>query len=189
MPEKHLSKQDEKKMPQGEHSDENSQGNTGENAGGNPNLRCLFLAWLIPGLGHLYMGDIKRGLILCITISGLFISGLLIGGVGVVDYKLNKAWFFGQMFNGPAVVLAIVRSKTLMTYPDAPVATSRYFGTPHEPNAYAPSFGRPNEIGILYTALAGLLNLFIFYDVWDRSQGRKARKNNAAQLESSQVNT
>jgi hypothetical protein len=116
------------------------------------------------------MGDRKRGLILCVTICSLFLSGVLIGGVGVVDYRLNRAWFFGQMFNGPAVMLAVARAKTMMAYPNANVGSDPYMGTPDAPNLYEPSFGRPNEIGILYTALAGLLNLFIFYDVLDRSQ-------------------
>lgn len=140
------------------------------NQQGVPDLRYLVLAWALPGLGHLFMGDTKRGLILCFTICSLFLSGLLIGGVGVVDYKLNRAWFLGQMFNGPAVLLAVVREKTLMASPHANISDKTYFGTPDSPNAFAPSFGRPNEIGILYTALAGLLNLFIFYDVLERSR-------------------
>ena len=125
------------------------------------------------------MGDVRRGLILLVTITGLFLSGLMIGGMGVLDFKLNRAWFFGQMFNGPAVVLAVVRSKTMMSQPNSQPGSNAYLGTPAYPNAYEPSFGRPNEIGILYTALAGLLNLFIFYDVLDRSAQRntaKARK-------------
>ena len=149
-------------------------------SGGGPNLFCLFLAWVLPGLGHVCMGDTKRGLILGFTICSLFLSGLLIGGVGVVDYKLNRAWFFGQMFNGPAVMLAVVREKTMMSTPHANVGSNTYLGTPDAPNAYAPSFGRPNEIGILYTALAGLLNLFIFYDVFDRSMTLNAQKKSDA---------
>lgn len=144
-----------------------------------PNLKFLVLAWICPGLGHIAMGDVRRGAILCITITSLFLSGLMIGGVGVLDYTLNRAWFFGQMFNGQAVVLAVVRSKTMMSKPNSKPGSNDYMGTPAYPNAYEPSFGRPNEIGILYTALAGLLNLFIFYDVLDRSAQRntaKARK-------------
>ena len=137
-----------------------------------PELKFLVLAWICPGLGHIAMGDFRRGLILCVTICGLFISGLLIGGIGVLDYKLNRAWFFGQMFNGPAVVLAVVRDKTMLAQPRAQVGSDAYLGIPDDPNTYEPSFGRPNEIGILFTALAGLLNLFIFYDVLDRSQNR-----------------
>ncbi|MFG0247889.1 MAG: DUF6677 family protein [Phycisphaeraceae bacterium JB051] len=128
----------------------------------------LGLTWLCPGLGHVLMGDVRRGLILGITIWSLFLSGLLIGGVGVVDSKLNRAWFLGQLSNGPAVILSVVREKTMMANPNAKVGSDGYLGTPDVPNDYEPSFGRPNEIGILYTALAGLLNLFIFYDVFDR---------------------
>lgn len=141
-----------------------------------PELKYLVLAWICPGLGHVAMGDVRRGLILGVTICSLFVSGLLIGGIGVLDYRLNRAWFAGQMFNGPAVALAIVRDKTMMAHPRSHVGSDEYMGTPDDPNAYQPSFGRPNEIGILYTALAGLLNLFIFYDVLDRSQRRNASK-------------
>lgn len=155
--------------------------------GATPELKFLLLSWLLPGLGHMAMGDRKRGLILCVTICSLFVSGLLIGGMGVLDYRLNRAWFFGQMFNGPAVVLAVTRAQWMMAHPDAnPVEEAsrnnnylgrdQYLGTPDDPNVYQPSFGRPNEVGILYTALAGLLNLFIFYDVLDRSALRNAPK-------------
>jgi hypothetical protein len=144
-------------------------------------LRNLLLTWICPGLGHIALGQVRRGLILAVAINGLFLSGLLIGGVGVVDYSLNRAWFLGQMFNGPAVALEVVRSKSMMVHPNANIGSDDYLGTPENPNAYEPSFGRPNEIGILYAAIAGLLNLLIFYDVLDRSaQSRPGDKPKAS---------
>ena len=39
------------------------------------------LAWLLPGLGHLALGERQRGLVLLVAISALYSAGLLIGSI------------------------------------------------------------------------------------------------------------
>ena len=85
----------------------------------------LGLTWLCPGLGHVLMGDVRRGLILGITIWGLFLSGLLIGGVGVVDSKLNRAWFLGQQM-GKDAMAAIESAKKIKELRDRSVELETY---------------------------------------------------------------
>src|SRR5437588_723054 len=41
--------------------------------------------WLLPGAGYLLIGQIARGLTIGLTILGIFVLGILIGGVHVVD--------------------------------------------------------------------------------------------------------
>lgn len=41
---------------------------------------AAFLAWLVPGLGHLYQGRIAKGLLFLICILGTFLAGLFLGG-------------------------------------------------------------------------------------------------------------
>lgn len=79
------------------------------------------LAFVLPGLGHAWLGDIQRGLLIAAGILGLFFGGLLVAGLDAVDsglYFANKIrasqgkaphqseggdpiWFAGQMFVGP----------------------------------------------------------------------------------------
>jgi len=79
------------------------------------------LAFVFPGLGHAYLGQMRRGVFISIGVLGLFFGGLLVAGLSAVDsglYFANRAraisgkpphiseggdaiWFAGQMFVGP----------------------------------------------------------------------------------------
>ncbi len=129
------------------------------------------LAWLLPGMGHFVLGERRRGGILFVSIGVLWLAGLLIGGVGVCDRQERPFWYLGQMLVAPtwAVNSYNQRLKQRPSYPPLP-------GRPHD---YEPSFGHVNEQGVLYTALAGLLNLLamidvIFYDPQGRQSVREA---------------
>jgi uncharacterized protein DUF6677 len=45
---------------------------------------AAFLAWLVPGLGHIYQGRTGKGVLFFVCIVGTFIYGLYIGGGRVV---------------------------------------------------------------------------------------------------------
>lgn len=49
----------------------------------NPRL-AAFLAWLVPGLGHLYQGRTGKGILFFVCIVGTFVYGMYIGGGRVV---------------------------------------------------------------------------------------------------------
>lgn len=118
-------------------------------------------AWLVPGLGHVMIGQAPRGAIIGITIATLWLSGILIGGIGVLDRTVHPAWFLGQMLTAPSIVGDFVLQRHLKPAyidPDMQQAAGRT-------TSYEPSFGRVREQGILYTALAGLLNLLAILDV------------------------
>jgi hypothetical protein len=80
---------------------------------------ALLMAWLVPGLGHYYLGARRRARRIALGVFGLFLSGLLIGGIDSVDSTLfykrllgqqnppervdgDMVWFLGAMFAGPA---------------------------------------------------------------------------------------
>ena len=95
-------------------------------------------AWIVPGGGYYLLGDKRRALLVCVTLVLTFGLGLYIGSVGVIDPVHAKPWYLAQIMNSPAVMLIghyVARTE-----------------------AY-PVFGRPNEIGQIYTSIAGLLNL------------------------------
>lgn len=56
---------------------------------------------ILPGAGHVVLGQTRRGLLAAVGVLGLFFGGLFIGGIDVVDSKEDKLWFIGQALVGP----------------------------------------------------------------------------------------
>lgn len=139
-------------------------------------------SWLLPGLGYILLGERTRGLTVGITILVLFVLGLLMAGVRVIDVPgydrqgqpvmlrvpgqaqpvwalrhrplaevANKPWFVGQVLVGP-VCLVTARISLALARSDAPAAARARLG----------------EIGTLYTAVAGMLNLLVMIDAAHR---------------------
>jgi len=95
------------------------------------------LGWFLPGAGHLLLKEEKRALIIFATITLTFCVGLYVGSVGVIDPVGAKPWYVAQIMNSPLV--AVLGHLTA--------------------GGGFPVYGRPNEIGQIYTGVAGLLNL------------------------------
>lgn len=121
------------------------------------NFAAAVAAWVAPGVGHLLLGQRKRGLILLVSIGSLWLAGLMMGGITVIDHKAHPAWFLGQMLVGPSLAADYYHQHLRSVDPGNLV--------PGESPAFEPSFARVNEQGVLYTALAGLLNLLAVLDV------------------------
>lgn len=100
---------------------------------------------LIPGLGYLYLGDRKRAIIIFITITATFWTGILIGGVvSTVNAKTNWPWFLAQIFLTGYTFITHLLSKL---------------------PAAAPSYSKTLDLATIYTGIAGLLNLLTIVDV------------------------
>jgi len=93
--------------------------------------------WLIPGGGHFILKERARAIIIFAAIVLTFAMGLYIGSIGVVNPVTGKLAYAAQIMNSPAVA-----------------AIGRFT----KGGDYA-VFGKPNEIGQIYTSIAGLLNL------------------------------
>jgi hypothetical protein len=93
--------------------------------------------WLVPGGGHLVLKKYRHAVIIFVTLAATFGIGLYIGSVGVINPVGAKPWYVAQIMNTPAVAALgqMTKSSEYMVY------------------------GRPNEIGQIYTSIAGLLNL------------------------------
>ncbi|BAM03226.1 DUF6677 family protein [Phycisphaera mikurensis] len=148
-------------------------------------LLAAAVAWGFPGLGHLLLGRTHRGLVLAVAITTLFLAGLLIGGVAVVDRRDHPAWFISQALVAPAFLVDAHHQKLR----DRAVRAVNRPGGEAAVAAYAPSFGRSQEQGTLYTAAAGLLNLLAILDVahrrpsHERRRGPRRRSDGAAPAE------
>lgn len=121
------------------------------------NLFAPILAWLLPGLGHWFLGHRRRARLIATGIGSLYLGGLLIGGLGVIDKETKPLWYYGQLLIGP--LTPVVNAWHASHYP------------PKDPtysvnHTYAqPSFSHGNEIPTLFTTVAGMLNLLAILDV------------------------
>ena len=61
---------------------------------------ALVLAWLVPGLGHMLIGQRARGLIFFATLHLLFAGGMLIGGIRAINPPEQAIWTYTQMLTG-----------------------------------------------------------------------------------------
>ena len=95
------------------------------------------LGWIIPGAGHFAINKKKHAFIIFFTLVTTFIIGLYIGSIAIIDPKGSMPWFVAQLMNSPVVAI---------------------LGYISEKGGYY-VYGRPGEIGQIYTSIAGLLNL------------------------------
>ena len=95
------------------------------------------LGWIVPGGGYFAINRKKHALIIFFTIVITFTIGLYIGSISVIDPGGSKPWFAAQMLNSPAIVAICLFLPKGGNY----------------------VYGRPGEIGQIYTSITGLLNL------------------------------
>lgn len=117
-----------------------------------------FLAWFIPGAGHIAVGDVKKGIIIGAVIWSMFIIAVLSGGAyypgltfeeAALLYLLNG---FARIGNGLGALISIF----LNMNPPTNVAAWGTF-----------------EYGGRFLEVAGLLNYLAIIDVFDIYLGRK----------------
>ena len=96
-----------------------------------------FVSWLLPGAGYFLLKEKKRAIIIFVTIVATFCTGLYVGSIGVIGPVRAKPWYVAQIMNSPMVAVL----GYLTAGEDYPV------------------YSKPNEIGQIYTSIAGLLNL------------------------------
>jgi hypothetical protein len=121
--------------------------------------------WLVPGSGYWLLGQRTRGLVVGVCVITLFLLGVLVAGIAVVEAPsfggggnllgrvLQKPWFLGQVMTGPiGLISAWIGQGVAADYPAAKA--------------------RLGEIGTLYTAIAGMLNLLAIIDATYRASNR-----------------
>jgi len=135
---------------------------------------AAILAWLWPGLGHIHLGERRRGFLVMFGVLFLFGSGVLIGGIDSVDHRDDRLWFLAQALCGPiAVVTDLANQSIVKQLP--PNWERRYQQGDPEVRAKIgyKGLGHVNEMGTLYGALAGLMNLVAILDALHPSHRRE----------------
>jgi len=109
-------------------------------------VAALVLGWIFPGAGHAYAGQRGKAVLFAVLITGLLVAGFAMGrGTNLLP---NEWWFAPQLgAGGPAALLTPL---------------SQYLAI-RQPVDWASPV---REIGTLYTAIAGLLNLLVMMDAY-----------------------
>ncbi len=124
-----------------------------------PPLAAL-LAWLLPGLGHWYLGDRPRAVVFFVVTGVTFWGGVAVGGVrSTVTARENGPWIAAQLCMGTQAVAAL------------------YFGhvvQERSQDRYKAPWPASN-LSVVYAGITGLLNLLIIIDALARADATQAR--------------
>lgn len=122
------------------------------------------LSWLMPGVGHLFLGERGRGLVLLFTMTVTFWTGVAIGGVrDTVDPHKHKLWFTAQLGSGGHALIAYGLNRAVASRGSAPQDT--------RPLAHWASV----DVAVHYTGVVGMLNLLVVLDAIGRGDRRAAQ--------------
>ncbi len=132
---------------------------------------AAFLAWFLPGAGHLYQGRIGKGLLFFVCILGTFTYGLYLGGGRVVyaswrpeDRRLP---YLCQIGVGLPALPALVQAQRVRSGRQPLFAG--LMAPPRNQEELADWHFRLHryfDLGTIYTMIAGLLNVLAIYDAW-----------------------
>ena len=118
---------------------------------------AVALGWLIPGGGHLLLRRTGRGLLLLVTITSMFLCGLLMRGTmfqpqsgDLLTTLINTGGFIGNLCSG---ILYLLTSWLGYNQPDMA--------------------GAVHDYGTKFLVTAGLLNLLAIVDAYEIAAGRK----------------
>lgn len=136
---------------------------------------AVFLAWLVPGLGHVILGRFRRGILFATLLLGSFALGLAHDGrLALRDERqpfLTSLQVIANVGIGPADMVA-----RLFVYGDIVyrMPPARLGGENEHTRTYRDRTRSGLSIyGTAYVWTAGLMNLLLLFDVWDISKGRK----------------
>jgi hypothetical protein len=158
---------------------------------------AALLAWLVPGLGHLYQRRTAKAILYFVCIMGTFTYGLYLGGSRELGW--GRAVYFSwrpgdkrlhylcQLGIGIPAMPALVQANRVRDgkrpllggFMAPPQSDSAYDNPFHEPtlDTLHAKLNRFFELGTVYTMVAGLLNILAVYDAWGGPVfGEKAKK-------------
>jgi hypothetical protein len=141
------------------------------------NPGAALAACLFPGAGQFLLGDRARAACIAVGVLSLFFGGMLIGGIDVIDRKEDTIWFAGQALVGPLAFGVDYVHQNFLKVTDLggrlrtanPGEVRDPSGRPAPAPAGVPppnskSLGRMNELGTLFSTIAGMLNLIVIID-------------------------
>jgi len=126
---------------------------------------ALLWSWLVPGAGHWYGGRRGRAALYGATVAGIFVAGLVLGGISSVSVAGHKWAFLLQVFDGPLTLAVALVSRLL--YGSATMGTetlSQVLGWRLPLSEMSPS--RMVDLGLTLTLVAAALNILVMADAY-----------------------
>ncbi|MCF6228046.1 MAG: hypothetical protein L3J82_05165 [Planctomycetes bacterium] len=117
---------------------------------------AMLLGWLVPGLGHFFVKRYQYGILYSVLIIGLFAMGEIISGGTAVNLQVHQWYFYCQMGAGPMVL-----GLEAMAKPE-------FFPLGQEITILQ------HQSGVVYGAVAGVLNLITICELYRRNQNPEA---------------
>ena len=140
-----------------------------------PLVSC-FLAWLLPGAGHFYLGKRRRAGVFFAVVLATFLLGLLNEGRSYIADGQQPLTYLGTLANlatGPLDMLSRRATFQRLAY-----ALPADENSP-ESRALLESMRKKarvvtDEYGTTYLITAGLMNMLLILDAFDIAIGRKS---------------
>lgn len=112
----------------------------------NPNpWLALLLTWIAPGLGHHYLGRKSKAILFFALVTFLYVFGMWLAGFRNVSLQRHQIYFLAEIPYGGATLLA-----SLLTQ-----------------NLRVEAFNPLHDVGLLFTSVAGLLNVIVMVDIYE----------------------
>ncbi|HBO44225.1 MAG TPA: hypothetical protein DD670_09890 [Planctomycetaceae bacterium] len=145
---------------------------------------AAFLAWLIPGLGHLYQGRFAKAILFFVCIMSTFVYGLYLGGDSSVGWgrvvyaswrpEDRRLYYLCQIGVGLPALPALVQAVRVRGGKEpfglfmAPPPLVEGDDPDRGPtvDAIHRRLARYFQLGEIYTSVAGLLNVLAMLDAW-----------------------
>jgi len=105
----------------------------------------LLLGWLVPGLGHFLFGRRDKAVLFFVLIMTAFGVGLVLGDFRDVSSSRFPLYLLAQVWNGGPTIIAMLMTSGLRIEQDIVHL----------------------DVGLLYTAVAGLLNVVVLVDLYE----------------------
>jgi hypothetical protein len=106
---------------------------------------ALLLTWIAPGLGHLYLGQRSKAILLFSVITFIYVFGMVLSRFLNVSLERHGIYFAAQIFYGGATLIAEALTRNLRWT----------------------QFNSLHDVGLLYTSVAGLLNIIVMVDIYE----------------------
>jgi len=114
----------------------------------------LLAAWLLPGGGHFLLRRRTQAVFFFLVITIVFVGGMWLSDFTNVSPERHRYYFVAQIWNGAEAFLAMFLTQDLIAR-----EVPHHLGT------------ATGEIGLLYTAVAALLNVMVMMDAWGIRMG------------------
>lgn len=105
----------------------------------------LVLGWIVPGAGHALLGRRDKAVFFGVLVIGCFVAGLWMAEFRCVHAEKHALYLLAQIWAGGPTLLALLTTAQLRVTHDI-----AWF-----------------DAGLLYTAVAGLLNLVVLVDLYE----------------------